>query len=105
MHVLAHTVCNGISIMVNLINIITRPINLPNGCDPLIAGVETSIFEAIKALFGNGEQIGERSVLGGWYCLFLASGRDRRLIQNSLLLLIRSYYNTSGCGACQRAKT
>lgn len=51
MHVLAHTVCNGISIMVNLINIITRPINLPNGCDPLIAGVETSIFEAVKRTF------------------------------------------------------
>lgn len=44
-------ICNGISIMVYLINIITRPINLPNGSDPLIAGVETSIFEAIKHTF------------------------------------------------------
>lgn len=34
-----------------LINIITRPINLPNGSGPLIAGVETSIFEAIKHTF------------------------------------------------------
>lgn len=44
-------ICNGISITVYLINIITRPINLPNGSDPLIAGVETSIFEAIKQTF------------------------------------------------------
>lgn len=36
---------------VYLLNIITRPINLPNGSDPLIAGVETSIFEAIKHTF------------------------------------------------------
>lgn len=47
----AHTVCDGISITVYLINIITRTINLPNGSDPLIAGVETSIFEAIKHTF------------------------------------------------------
>lgn len=47
----AHIVCNGISIMVYVINIITRPINLSNGSDPLIGGVETSIFMAIKHTF------------------------------------------------------
>lgn len=44
-------ICNGISIVAYLIKIITRPINLPNGSDPFIAGVETSIFEAIKHTF------------------------------------------------------
>lgn len=59
----------------------------------LLQGWRRPFSRQLNALFGNGEQIGERSVLGGWYCPFLASARDRRLIQNSLLLLIRSYYN------------
>lgn len=46
-------VSNGISFMACLINIINRPINLPNDSDPFIAVMETSMFEAIKHILVN----------------------------------------------------
>lgn len=58
-------VWNGISFMACLINIINRPINLPNESDPFIAVMETSMFEAIKHILVN-QREGRRTTTASW---------------------------------------
>lgn len=63
-----------------LINIITRPINLPNGSGPLIAGVETSIFEAIKHTFWKLRAC-RRKMASRWTALSWQQSETRGRIQ------------------------
>lgn len=64
----AHTVRIKISITL-MINIINGSINLANGSEPFIAGVETPIFKATEhCFFLEIKKKKKEEAVDGWYC-------------------------------------